>query len=149
MEKNEYTEKFRTVLRKAGLKATSARLAVCEILARAKTPLSPQEMIERAAGRMDQATVYRMVGTLAHAGIIRQVDLRHNHAHYELVGSGDHHHVVCIGCGRVEDISGCDLGAAEAAIRSSTRHFAEIHQHALEFYGLCIACAKKRDGNDE
>ena len=55
----------------------------------------------------------------------------------------DHHHLVCLRCGRIEDVAHCGVEAMQSAILRGSKHFTEIRQHALEFYGICKACAKK------
>lgn len=139
-EKNGVQAGFRHMLRKCGSRATPARLLMLEALAQSKTPVSPQALIEKLDGAMDQATVYRIVAALKRAGLIRQIDLRHNHAHYELARTGEHHHLVCTRCGRIEDVEECEVAATHAAILRRSKHFAEITQHALEFYGICKKC---------
>ena len=134
---------FLSILRKAGYRATSQRICVLDILRTKKKPVTAQTIAEAAYACADQATVYRVLKQLKEADIIRQVDFQHSHAHYELVDIKDHHHLICIECGRAEDILGCDIVSMEAAILHTAKGFAEIRRHALEFYGICNACKKK------
>jgi Fe2+ or Zn2+ uptake regulation protein len=132
---------FRRMLRERGCKATPPRLLVLEFLEHAKKPPSAQDIIEALAGKMDQATVYRILGIFKRTGLIRQVDLRHNHAHFELARENEHHHLICTRCGRIEDVEECSVEETHAAILRRSKHFASITQHALEFYGVCKKCA--------
>ena len=134
---------FRKLLRKSGYKATPSRLAILTVFTKNKNPMSVQEIIEAAPSDMDQATVYRTVKSLAANGILRKIDLRHNHAHYELADIDDHHHLICLSCGKIENVEHHNVAAMERAIVQNAKHFAEIKQHTLEFYGICKACAKK------
>jgi Fur family ferric uptake transcriptional regulator len=134
---------LRDILRKSGHKATPARLAIMAVLERAKTPQSAQNVIDALPRGTDQATVYRTLKLLKEKGITKQIDLRHNHAHYELVHATDHHHIICLSCGKIENVEHRNVEAMERTILQNARHFAEIRQHTLEFYGLCKACAKK------
>ncbi|MBI2623408.1 MAG: transcriptional repressor [Candidatus Liptonbacteria bacterium] len=136
----ESGSEFRRMLREHGCKATPPRLLVLELLGKTKEPMSAQALIETLAGKTDQATVYRILKTLKHRGLIRQVDLRHNHAHYELSRGDEHHHLVCNHCGKIEDVRLCDVGATHQAILRHSKHFSKITQHALEFYGVCTSC---------
>ncbi|MDP3962910.1 MAG: Fur family transcriptional regulator [bacterium] len=135
---------LRGLLRTGGLKATRSRLAILGVMRRTKHPLSPQEIIERLGKSFDQATIYRFIKKLQARGIIRQIDLRHNHAHYELFDLNDHHHLICMRCGRIEDVSGCEIEDAYNAILRSAKDFSEIRQHSLEFYGICRNCGKHK-----
>lgn len=131
-----------SMLRKAGLKVTPARIHVLQVFSNEKVPLSPRAVISRMHGEIDQVTVYRAIRAFQRAGIIRQIDLRHNHAHYELVDLSDHHHIVCTSCGTVADIEGCEVEEAYARMLRSVPAFSEIRQHSLEFYGVCKKCVR-------
>jgi Fe2+ or Zn2+ uptake regulation protein len=141
--KGEKKTDFRQVLRKSGYKATPSRLAILDALRRAKAPMSAQQVIEALPNGIDQATVYRTIKSLKGKGILKQIDLRHNHAYYELAELEEHHHLICVECGRVEDVHRCGIEDMQSAVLRSSKHFAEIKTHALEFYGLCRMCAAK------
>lgn len=132
---------FATVLRGAGFKATPRRLALLKILSNSHKPLTVEEIFDIGIDA-DHATIYRSLRDLKKANIVRQVDLQHRHAHYELANS-DHHHLVCIKCGRVEDFSN---SSTQPLIRSALRQskkFQTVTQLSLEFFGICKACARK------
>lgn len=136
----------RQLLRKSGYKATGPRLAILEVFKKAKKPMSAQEVIDALPRGADQATVYRTLRSLNEKGILRQIDLRHNHAHYELANLAEHHHLVCLECGKIEIVHHCNMEETQARVLRSSKHFAEIRQHALEFYGICKSCAAKTRG---
>ena len=135
---------FRQLLRKSGYKATTSRIAILEIFATAKEPLSAQRVIELLPRTADQATVYRTLKSLKEKNILKQIDLRHNHAHYELADIADHHHLICLSCGKIENVEHHNVESMERTILQNAKHFAEIQQHTLEFYGICKSCKKKR-----
>lgn len=139
---------LKTILRKSGHKATPARLAILKIFQGNKRPLAAQEIIALLPRSADQATIYRTLKSLKTKGVIHQIDLRHNHAHYELTNIAEHHHLICLRCGRIEDVHRCGIDDMEAAIIRSSKHFSEIKQHTLEFYGVCKSCAKKSEEAD-
>lgn len=131
------------ILRKVGLKATASRLAILAVIRRSRIPLSVQDIMERLGKRFDQATVYRFIKKLSRIGVIRQIDLRQNHARFEFSELDDHHHLMCTHCGRIENIMGCDIEKIYKTILYAINSFSEIRQHSLEFYGICVKCAKK------
>ena len=138
-------EVFRAMLHTIGRKATPSRLSILAMFKKARRPLSAQEIIHMLLETVDQATVYRTLTSLKEKGIIKQVDLRHNHAHYELANLTEHHHLICTHCGKVEDVHRhCGVEEIQSAILRSSKHFANIQEHALEFYGVCILCSKKK-----
>ncbi|MDP3778783.1 MAG: Fur family transcriptional regulator [bacterium] len=136
-----HQQQFRMTLRKAGYKATPTRLAVISLLKESKKPLSPQAVIELMRKDIDQATVYRILKTLKKIGVIRQVDFRHNHPHYEIADQKDHHHLICLSCGLSEEIIGCDVDSMKQSVLRQAKRFSHIQEHALEFYGTCKECA--------
>ena len=127
-------------LREAGLKVTPGRVAILSALARYKRPVTVEELMERLGGEVNQATVYRAMGALVEAGVVRSIDLRHGHSHYELAGS-DHHHLVCVTCGRLEDFTYCEAEAMSKKILRTSAHFSEVRDHSFELFGVCRACA--------
>ncbi len=131
------------LLRETGLKATPGRIALLEFLRTEKKPLTAKEIASGIAGRLDQVTVYRALEALVEKGVLRRVDMRHPHAHYEMViGRDHHHHLICTSCERVEDVAHCETGGLEYRVLKSSKEFASIESHALEFYGLCRKCGK-------
>jgi Fur family ferric uptake transcriptional regulator len=135
--------RHRELLKQAGQRATPARLAILDALAASLVPLGPKEIAAKLKVKPDPVTVYRVLESLVRIGAVRRVDLRHDHADYELTDRGDHHHLVCLSCGRIEDFEGCggDELAKKALKRS--KHFASVSEHAVELFGRCKSCAKK------
>jgi Fur family transcriptional regulator, ferric uptake regulator len=112
---------------------------------KSKEPLSAQAIIGRVGEGVDPATIYRVIKGLKERNLIRAVDLRHNHAHYELAsGKKHHHHIVCERCGRVEDARRCDPLSIEQSVLENSREFLSIKTHSIEFFGLCKKCAARR-----
>ncbi len=135
-------EGYAELLRARGLKATPQRIALLTLLAGAHRPLALHE-IEVAEGtkHINQSTLYRAVKECTEAGIIRPVDLRHAHAHYELVSDDEHHHLICTTCGIVEDfVSTSCVTVEQDALRVSVL-FSTVIDHSFELYGRCKQCA--------
>jgi len=133
---------FKTVLRTAGFRATPARLTLLATLSRARKPLSVQALTKRLKGEhIDQVTVYRTLRVFADMGIVRHVDLRHSHAHFELT-TDHHHHLVCTHCGALEDFTACHMDPLISRILKGSKRFAGVRQHSLELFGICKKCSK-------
>jgi len=132
------------LLKETGLKATPGRIALLRFLQSEKNPLTVKEITKGLGETLDQVTVYRALEVLAEKGVIRKVDMRHPHAHYEMViGRAHHHHLICTRCERVEDVPHCETGGLEYRVLQSSKEFATIESHALEFYGVCKKCMKR------
>ena len=138
-------ESLKATIRKSGYKATPSRLAILEAFKGSKRPLSAQEIIDLLPRGADQVTVYRTLKSFKEKGIIKQIDLRHNHAHYELADIDEHHHIICVRCGRIEDVHHCGVEEIQDNVLRASRHFSEIRTHTLEFYGICKSCIKMND----
>ncbi len=139
-------EVFRLVtsIKKAGFRATQPRLAVLSALEKAKYPLSIKEIIRRVSKtRIDQVTIYRILEAFKKAGLVAQVDFQHGRAYYELKDViHDHHHIICMGCKRIEDFVGCEYEKLVGKALKQTKGFATITEHSLELFGLCRSCFK-------
>lgn len=124
-----------------GLRVTAARKAIIEILQEGHDPLSIEALLTRLPKKTaDQATVYRTLESFMEKGIVRQVVLSPERALYELAGD-DHHHIVCVRCGRIEHIELKDCADFEKEALTASKDFKKIERHTLELYGICKKCA--------
>lgn len=124
-------------LQSAGHRVTEPRRAVLESIARRPEHFTPDEIIEdsRPAGR---ATVFRTMRLLQDEGAICRVLMSDGSLRYRVGSLGHHHHFVCLDCGEVKDVSGCDVPASLQEIGEMAGF--EIQGHSLELYGRCAAC---------
>jgi Fur family ferric uptake transcriptional regulator len=128
------------ILKKRGLKKTEARLLVLEYFLTRKEPAGAQE-VAGAFKKIDQATIYRTIQTLTDEHVLRKVNLRHDHADYEIAGQSDHHHIVCTVCGEVEEFEGCGGEEMVKKVLKQSKMFTKINDHAIELFGVCKNCA--------
>ncbi|MEI6510426.1 MAG: Fur family transcriptional regulator [Candidatus Uhrbacteria bacterium] len=131
-----------SVLYRAGMKITGSRVEILRILCELDAPVGVPELFDIAVNRnITYATAYRTLDAFATAGIVRKVDLRHGHVDYELVkDKHDHHHIVCTGCGKIEDFDGCEVEAVIKKALRGSKEFQEVSDHALELFGRCKGC---------
>ncbi len=129
---------WKQILREKKLKATPGRVAFLEALEKSAKPISVERL--KDALHVDLATIYRMVDASKKAGLIREIDMRHGHAHYELVDARDHHHAICLSCDAVVEFEYADEKKMIAAAQKQTG-FAEIVDHTMEVYGYCKKCS--------
>lgn len=90
------------------------------------------------------ATVYRNLKQLEEAGMITKSPVGQGAALYELAGPDgghSHHHLVCTGCGKVEDLEADLLDDIESFVEKKKGF--EVSDHRLQIFGLCRACRKK------
>lgn len=136
---------FHDLLKKHGLKITPIRLEILGILKKSRKPMGVPELFEeikKTGG--NYVSVHRTIQALLSAGMIREINLRHGHADYELVDAGDHHHVVCVGCGMVEElVDCCDIAQLTEKALGARSSFQAITDHAIELFGTCKTCAAR------
>lgn len=97
-------EKGRKALNSAGLRVTNQRALLLEIIRQGEGHLDAFELYRRARERQPRlslSTVYRALQKFKKLGLVEEVHFDETHHHYEVKPSSEHHHLVCLGCGRV------------------------------------------------
>jgi len=120
-----------------GLRLTASRRAVVDEALASDEPFSVAEM-QRRLPRLGRATVFRTIRLLVKLDLLCRVLLEDGTPRYRPSAAAHHHHLVCTGCGSVEDFADCDLDAVSAALAGRTNY--EIQGHRLELFGLCPTC---------
>lgn len=131
------------LLKKFGLKVTPKRKEILSTMSQLGGPVTTQEIYEALpqSAKPDVATVYRNILTFVDVGLIKQLTLRPNIAHYELdIDRNDHHHIVCIDCGEIEELRDCKLHLLTTDLLSESKKFSEISGHTFELFGKCKKC---------
>ena len=143
-------EKVKDLLREKGLKVTSQRLMVLNILsAHGDEHLTVEEIYDLAKEESPEiglATIYRTVQVLLELHVIEKVTIDDGFARYELngeeTGSGHrHHHAICTQCGKVYSLETDLLDTLEKQVFESLGF--EVTDHEVKLYGLCSACRRK------
>jgi Fur family ferric uptake transcriptional regulator len=123
-------------LRKAGLKVTSPRLKVLEIMENSVTRHLSAEAIYRAlleAGEeLGLATVYRVLTQFERAGIVTRHNFEGGTSVFELADRTHHDHMVCLDTGRV--IEFYDERIEQIQREIAKRHGYSIEEHSLVLY---------------
>lgn len=143
-------EKVKDLLREKGLKVTSQRLMVLNILsAHGDEHLTVEEIYDLAKEESPEiglATIYRTVQVLLELHVIEKVTFDDGFARYELngeeTGSGHrHHHAICTQCGKVYSLETDLLDTLEKQVFESLGF--DVTDHEVKLYGLCSACRRK------
>jgi Fur family ferric uptake transcriptional regulator len=125
------------LLNARGLRLTPSRRALVDEALAGDEPFSVAEM-QRRLPQLGRATVFRTIRLLVELGLLCRVLLEGGTPCYRASAAAHHHHLVCTGCGSVEDFAECDLSAVSAALAGRTNY--EIQGHRLELFGLCPTC---------
>jgi Fe2+ or Zn2+ uptake regulation protein len=107
MESNK-SKKIHKALRNSGLRATRQRLLILEMIRQGRGHLDANEIFRRALAKMPHlnlSTVYRNLQKLKELGFIEEFHFDENHHHYEMKLVNEHHHLMCLGCGRIIEFS--------------------------------------------
>jgi len=94
----------RKVLNTAGMRVTSQRALIMEIIRQGKGHLDADEIYRRARERVPRlslSTVYRTLQMLKKLDLVEELHFDEEHHHYEVKPSAEHHHLICLSCGRV------------------------------------------------
>ncbi|MCK5433930.1 MAG: transcriptional repressor [Dehalococcoidales bacterium] len=97
-------ENSRKVLSAPKIKFTNQRALILEIIHHGEGHLDADEVYRRARDkqpRLSLSTVYRTLRRFKELGLIEEVHFDEAHHHYEVKPLAEHHHLLCLGCGRI------------------------------------------------
>jgi Fur family ferric uptake transcriptional regulator len=140
-------------MRDHGIRVTSPRRAIAQVLETADEHLDVEEITDRAREidpSVHRATVYRTMALLKDLSLVDELDLLHLHGdrHYYEVREGTQHaHVICTECERVIEPGGELLRSFVRALSEETG--IQIEFYRLEAMGICSACLERRLRHDE
>ena len=131
-------------LRAQGRRVTPQRRAIIQVLLENDaTHLTAEHIFTRVQAvmpDMSHTTVYNTLRELVEMGTLRELDLGLGERHYDVIME-DHAHLVCLGCGRVEDVP--YNHSASMLPPEHTQGF-QIIDRIIMFRGYCPACALKK-----
>ncbi|QUQ69755.1 fur family protein transcriptional regulator [Kutzneria sp. CA-103260] len=133
-------ETLRRQLRTAGLRVTAPRLAVLEWLAGHPHTTADQVStgVRDQIGSVSTQAVYDVLNACVRADLVRKIEPAGSPARFETRTGDNHHHMVCRGCGRTEDVD-CVVGPAPCLEPSDSKGFA-IAEAEVVFWGYCPDC---------
>lgn len=146
MEKTEtHLKEIKYQLHKAGFKLTPQREATVKtLLDHSQDHLSAEEIYMEVKNRHSDiglATVYRTLEILTKLEVVNKVTFQDGLARYDLNKGGSkhfHHHLLCLQCGRIEEIHEDLLGNVEEEVERKYNFL--IKDHRLTFHGICSRC---------
>lgn len=137
--------RFKTVLKENGYKLTPQRKATLEVLLNNQGEhLSTEEIyteVRKTHPEIGLATVYRTMLLLEDLGLLIKHNFEDGRNRYELSHPDedhDHHHLICLKCGRVSEVEEDLLGSLEEIVEN--KHGFKVINHKVKFYGHCSNC---------
>lgn len=132
-------------LKKVGLKITTPRLKILQILEASKEHhLSAEEiyrMLSEAGEDIGLATVYRVLTQFQETGLVIRHHFEEGHSVFELTDGTHHDHLVCIKCNKIHEFVDEVIEERQKNIAKQAGYI--ITDHSLTIYGLCSRCQNK------
>ena len=123
-------------LRKAGLKVTTPRLKILEILENADNRhLSAEEVHQHLIDGGEEvglATVYRVLTQFESAGLVVRHNFESGHSVFEVDRGPHHDHMVCLQTGRVVEFQSSEIEDLQREI--AEQHGFDLIDHSLVLY---------------
>ncbi len=139
---------LRTSLHDRGQRLTPQRQRVLELFQQIGegAHLSAEEVHQRllrAQERVSLATVYRTLRLLSSMELLQELELPDGGRRFELTGDAhrDHHHLVCVRCGRTEEFE--NTAVLVAGDEAAKAHAFRLLDCVLTVRALCPRCAEQ------
>ncbi|HWT75473.1 MAG TPA: Fur family transcriptional regulator [Mobilitalea sp.] len=147
----ENQERFKSLLKQNGLKVTTQRVAILEVLnSRPGIHLTAEEIYDYVKTKNPDigiATVYRTIQMLSELDLIDKLNLDDGFVRYEISKKDKedachhHHHLICLDCGIIYAFQDDLLETLEERIKE-TMGF-DVVDHEVKLYGHCSNCVGK------
>ena len=130
----------------ARLRMTRQRQVILEEIREARRHPTADEVFARVRRRLPRislGTVYRTLDLLSESGLIRRLEFGGSQRRFD-GRIEEHHHIRCLGCGRLDDVdpASLDLGRVPARLDGYL-----VIGLRLELIGLCAACQAEKAGS--
>ncbi len=147
----ESEEQFKNLLKQNGLKVTTQRVAILEVLNdRPGEHLTAEEIydvVKQKYPEIGLATVYRTIQLLSELNVIDKLNLDDGYARYEIgtdkseESGHHHHHLICLDCGNIYAFQDDLLETLEQRIEDTLGF--QVVDHEVKLYGHCKKCRGK------
>ncbi|MDD2573713.1 MAG: Fur family transcriptional regulator [Bacillota bacterium] len=138
------------LLKEQKVRMTPQRKAILEILYDFKGHHLEIEDIHRLltarrgnANRAGIATIYRAIELFQKVGLVSRLPMENSPARYEFISprASGHHHLICLGCGKVEEIDDWLVDGLRKRILQDKGF--SMAGRPIKIYGYCSTCSKK------
>jgi Fur family ferric uptake transcriptional regulator len=138
-------ERFRQFLERGGKRLTEQRRLIVEQVFSHHDHFDAEELLEHlrpllAERKLSRPTVYRTLGELVEAGLIRKLPLGTRSIFEHDYGYPSHDHLYCQHCNRLIEFHSADLDRICAAV--AKEHHFQVSGHRMFVMGLCAECRK-------
>jgi len=141
-EEQERIDRFFSAHRECGLPVTTQRRAVFEAIQERTDHPTAEQLYRAVRARLPQVsrmTVHRILGTFVSLGLVAKTCHPGSAARFD-PKLHQHHHLVCLECGRIVDIEGPLLNGIRWP--NVKAHKFEIEGYNIDFRGRCARCSQ-------
>ncbi len=138
----------KNLLADGGMRLTRQRKILLDLIDKTGQHLDAERLFQMAKEKdpkLNRVTVYRTLKLLKEGGLVDELDLMHQAGeqhYYETRRKQEHAHVICLGCGKVEEFFGEPLQRLRKQIET---HFGfQIVLARTEVGGYCPHCQTLR-----
>ncbi len=136
-------EDFKKVLKHNGLKFTSQREAILEVLYKSDDHLTPEALYvilqqKNRSLKTGIATVYRTLTLLESEKIVTALSFGAQGKKYELGIKEHHDHMICTKCSSITEFVDETIEARQRQIAQEAGF--DMQDHSMQIYGLCKNC---------
>jgi Fur family ferric uptake transcriptional regulator len=132
-------------LRSRGYRVTPQRQLVLEAVARLDhaTPEAIAASVQQTVKGVNISTIYRTLDLLDSLGLVTHTHLNHGAPTYHLASDAGHVHLVCQGCGKIDEAERDMITPLTQAL--DNKHGFETNVSHLTIFGRCAECRSKSD----
>ena len=137
--------KERKLLNTAGLRNTAQRALIMDVIRHGQGHLDADEVYrqgKRKQPRLSLSTVYRTLQKLKGLGLIEELHFTEQHHHYEIKPRTHHHHLECLGCGKIIEFKYPLAELVKKEVRAA-KDF-EITGSEVRMTGYCADCQESK-----
>ncbi len=132
------------IIRDLGLKVTSQRLLILEVVRKGPSHFTAQDVFENVSAQnpaVGFATVYRFLRTLSEHTYVTEVRMGGMPARYEWAGKRHHDHLTCVTCSKIVEFENGEIERLQEKVAKEFGFM--LTHHLLELYGVCPDCRRK------
>ena len=132
-------------LRKKGYKATSQRIAICQLVLSSREHPTAKRIyqdVKRLHPTVSLATVYKTMQVLGELGVVQELAFTQGEARFDSNVS-PHVNAVCLQCGKVSDVN--DQAIRKDVTKAASRIKFTVTGQRFDVYGVCEKCGKRRE----
>jgi len=144
----QLTETPNNVSGKLSRRRTEQRQLVLEIIQQAKGHLDADEIYQQARQKspsISLSTVYRSLQLFKESELIEEHQFDGTRRYYENAPRSKHHHLVCLGCGRIFEFK-CP-STERLKRRISRQEGFKVTDAEVRLVGYCPECQQRLSGN--